>query len=106
MRRGDAARDMQANLVSGRLRGDPQALQRLIRRIPPLLPYRSLIRTSLDPLISIICHISLPVHSASHVEVLSQSFRKAKKTVQGTENKLFLTHDVMESRRRHWVTDC
>jgi hypothetical protein len=61
MRRSEAVRDMEANVISGSLRGDPQALQRLIRRIP-LLTYRSLIRTPLGPLISIICHISLQVH--------------------------------------------
>jgi hypothetical protein len=37
MRRSEVTRDMQANLVSGRLRGHPQALQRLIRRIPPFI---------------------------------------------------------------------
>ena len=57
MRRSEAVRDMEANLISGWNTHRPQ---RLIRRIP-LLSYRSLIRTSLDPLISIICHISLPL---------------------------------------------
>jgi hypothetical protein len=57
MRRSEAVRDMEANLIPGPLRDTSQALQRLIRRIP-LLSYRSLIRTSLGPPISIICHIS------------------------------------------------
>jgi hypothetical protein len=58
MRRSEAARDMEANVILG---GETRRPSRdLVRRIP-LLSDRSLIRTSLGPLISIICHISLPV---------------------------------------------
>jgi hypothetical protein len=57
MRRSEAVRDMEGNLISGSLRGEPQALPRI-----PFLPYRSLIPTPLGHLISIICHISLQVH--------------------------------------------
>lgn len=104
MRRSDAARDMQANLVSGRLRGDPQALQRLIPRTPfialpfanPYVPW--------PPYFDYLSHFPSST-LASHVKVLTQSFRKAAKNGRGSDYKLS-THDVMESRRRHWVTDC
>ena len=104
MRRSDAASDMQANLVSGRLRGDPRPCRDLFPALPsftlpfanPYIPW--------PPYFDYLSHFASST-LASHVKLLAQSFRKAEKNGQGSDYKLS-AHDVMESRRRHWVTDC
>ena len=80
MRRSDAASDMQANLVSGRLRGDPEALQRLIPRLPSFtLPFANPY-VPWPPYFDYLSHFPSST-LASHVKLLAQSFRKAEKTV-------------------------